>query len=122
MNAVDVLGQLDELIASRRDGDPELSYVARLLHKGEDTVHKKVGEEAVEVVMAGKTQDASKIVYESADLVFHTMVMLSYYNLSFKDVVKELARREGMSGLDEKASRVETLKAPPAAVARENKE
>lgn len=122
MNSVDVLEQLDSLIASRRDGDPELSYVARLLHKGEDTVLKKVGEEAVEVVMAGKTQDASKIVYESADLVFHTMVMLSYYNLSFKDVVKELARREGMSGLDEKASRVETFKAPPAAVARENKE
>jgi phosphoribosyl-ATP pyrophosphohydrolase len=111
MNAADIMKQLEAIIASRRNADPRLSYVARLLHKGEDTILKKIGEEATEVVIAAKSHDKEKIIYETADLVFHTMVMLAYYNLNVDDVVNELARREGMSGLVEKAARVDFLDA-----------
>ena len=109
MNTADVMKQLEAVIDSRREADPNVSYVARLLHKGEDTILKKIGEEATEVVIAAKSHDTEKIIYETADLVFHTMVMLAHYNLSFDDVASELARREGLSGLVEKAARVDVL-------------
>ena len=90
-------------------GDPDKSYVARLLHKGPDSFLKKIGEEATEVVMAAKDADhggdAGKIVYEVADLWFHSMIALAHYGLSPADVVAELERREGTSGIEEKALR-----------------
>lgn len=112
----DVLARLTAVIESRRPangGDPQASYVARLLAKGPDTFLKKIGEEATEVVMAAKDAERAgddsaarqRIIAEMADLWFHTMVALAHYGLSSADVVAELARREGMSGLDEKALR-----------------
>ncbi len=110
--STDALDRLAEVIESRkpaRGGDPEKSYVARLLHKGPDAFLKKVGEEATEVVMAAKDVDhggdVSKLVYEVADLWFHSMIALAHYGLSPADVVAELVRREGLSGLEEKALR-----------------
>ena len=102
----DTLPRLAATIAARRGGDPDRSYVARLFHKGEDAILKKIGEEATETVMAAKDGDRARIVAETADLWFHTMVMLAHYDLSPADVLAELARREGLSGLDEKARRV----------------
>lgn len=102
-----VLHELGRIIETRKGGNSESSYVARLFNKGEDTILKKVGEECTEVVIAAKGGQPYQIIYESADLLFHLMVMLSHYKLSLDDVVRELARREGMSGLEEKASRVE---------------
>ena len=106
------LARLAAVIESRKTvngGDPEKSYVARLLHKGPDAFLKKIGEEATEVVMAAKDVDAGadkgKILYEVADLWFHTMIALSHYGLTPADVVAELERREGTSGLEEKALR-----------------
>ncbi|MBI2747234.1 MAG: phosphoribosyl-ATP diphosphatase [Burkholderiales bacterium] len=111
-NSVDALARLAAVIESRlpaRGGDPEKSYVARLLHKGPDAFLKKVGEEATEVVMAAKDADhggeRSKIVGEVADLWFHTMIALAHYGLKPADVVAELERREGTSGIEEKALR-----------------
>ena len=108
----DSLAHLAAVIESRKvsnGGDPEASYVARLLHKGPDAFLKKIGEEATEVVMAAKDADhggdVNKVVYEVADLWFHSMVMLAHYGLSAQDVLRELARREGLSGLVEKAQR-----------------
>ena len=112
MNTQDTLQRLAAVIESRKPahgGDPEKSYVARLLHKGPDAFLKKIGEEATETVMAAKDidhgGDAAKLVYEVADLWFHSMIALSHYGLSPADVVNELARREGLSGLEEKALR-----------------
>lgn len=102
-----VLGSLTKTIESRKGRNADVSYVGRLFNKGETTILKKVGEECTEVVIAAMGGKSEQIVYETADLLFHTMVMLSHYNLSLDDVVKELARREGLSGLDEKASRVD---------------
>ena len=101
----DVLNRLAQLIESRRGADPDTSYVARLLAKGEDAILKKIGEEATETVMAGKDGDRAKIVGEMADLWFHCLIALSAYGLTPQDVLDELARREGLSGLDEKAAR-----------------
>jgi len=112
MSSTDTLARLAAIIESRKaanGGDPETSYVARLLHKGPDAFLKKIGEEATETVMAAKDVDhggdASKLVYEVADLWFHSMIALAHYGLSPADVVNELARREGLSGLEEKALR-----------------
>ena len=112
MNNLDKLQRLAAVIESRKPahgGDPETSYVARLLHKGPDAFLKKIGEEATEAVMAAKDLDhggdPSKLVGEVADLWFHSMVALAHYGLSPQDVVDELARREGLSGLEEKALR-----------------
>lgn len=112
-NSVDFLAALAAVIASRlpaHGGDPEASYVARLLHKGPDAFLKKIGEEATEVVMAAKDADhggdRKKIVYEVADLWFHSMIALAHYGLSPTDVITELQRREGTSGLQEKAQRL----------------
>lgn len=106
------LARLAAVIESRKaiyGGDPEKSYVARLLHKGPDAFLKKIGEEATEVVMAAKDVDAgadkAKLLYEVADLWFHSMIALSHYGLTPADVVAELERREGTSGLEEKALR-----------------
>lgn len=92
-------------IEARKDGDPEASYVARLLAKGEDAILKKIGEEATETVLAAKDGDRLHLVRETADLWFHCMVMLAYYGLGPQDVIAELQRREGISGIDEKAAR-----------------
>ncbi|SFO85281.1 phosphoribosyl-ATP pyrophosphatase [Variovorax sp. OK605] len=111
-NTSDALARLAAVIESRlpaQGGDPEKSYVARLLHKGPDAFLKKIGEEATEVVMAAKDADhggdRSKIVNEVADLWFHTMVALAHYGFSPADVTAELERREGTSGIEEKALR-----------------
>lgn len=112
MTSNDALARLAAVIESRkpsRGGDPATSYVARLLAKGPDGFLKKVGEEATEVVMAAKDVehggDPAKIVYEVADLWFHCMVALAHFGLTPADVIHELERREGMSGLEEKALR-----------------
>jgi len=104
----DLLARLAEVIESRQPaagGDPEKSYVARLFHKGTDAILKKVGEEATETVMAGKDGVPEKIVYEVADLWFHSMIALAHFGLKPADVLAELARREGLSGLEEFALR-----------------
>ncbi len=100
-----VLREIADVIDSRRTADPKSSYVASLFKKAPDGMLKKIGEEACETVMAAKDKDQDKIIYECADLWFHTMVMLSYYHLRPEDVIAELARREGLSGLVEKAAR-----------------
>jgi phosphoribosyl-ATP pyrophosphohydrolase len=102
---VDVLARLANVVESRRGADPEKSYVARLLSKGPDSFLKKIGEEATETVMAGKDGDKAKIINETADLWFHCLIMLAHFGLRPEDVLNELSRREGLSGLDEKASR-----------------
>ncbi len=101
----DVLARLAGVIESRRGGDTDRSYVARLFGKGTDAILKKVGEEATEVVMAGKDGDASKLTHEVADLWFHSMIALAAFGLKPADVLAELERREGLSGLDEFALR-----------------
>lgn len=116
MSANDSLARLAAIIDSRQPangGDPEKSYVSRLLHRGPDAFLKKIGEEATEVVMAAKDVDAGgrtvalqhKLVGEVADLWFHSMIALAYYGVSPADVIAELERREGTSGLEEKALR-----------------
>ena len=101
----DILKQLEEVLEERKAADPESSYVAKLYSKGLDAILKKVGEEATETVMAAKDGNKEQIVYETADLWFHTLVMLSQQGLSHEDVLNELARRFGVSGIEEKASR-----------------
>ncbi len=104
-NGGDTLERLAEVIESRKAGDPDKSYVARLFHKGTDAILKKIGEEATETVMAAKDGDAQKIVYEVADLWFHSLLALSAFGLKPADVLQELRRREGLSGLEEFAAR-----------------
>jgi phosphoribosyl-ATP pyrophosphohydrolase len=101
----DTLARLARVIESRRAGDPDKSYVARLFHKGEDAILKKIGEEATETVMACKDGDAAKIIGEVADLWFHSMLALAAHGLAPADVLAELERREGLSGLEEFAAR-----------------
>ena len=101
----DILQRLTETIEARKHAAPETSYVAKLFSKGEDAVLKKIGEEATEVVIAAKDGDQGQVVYETADLWFHCMVLLARHGLSADDVLKELARREGVSGIVEKESR-----------------
>jgi phosphoribosyl-ATP pyrophosphohydrolase len=118
MTSNDSLDNLAQVLEARKSGDPQTSYVARLLHKGPDAFLKKIGEEATEMVMACK--DAShggntaalqeKIVAETADLWFHSLVALAHYGLAPKDVIAELERRVGISGLEEKASRKASLR------------
>jgi phosphoribosyl-ATP pyrophosphohydrolase len=101
----DTLARLADVIEARRAGDPDKSYVARLFQKGNDAILKKIGEEATETVMAAKDGDRQKIVYEVADLWFHSMIALAAYGLKPADVLAELERREGLSGLEEFALR-----------------
>jgi len=108
-STTDTLMRLAAIIDSRKGGDPDVSYVSRLFHKGDDAVLKKIGEEATEVVLAAKDTrhgGAPKaLVGEVADLWFHCLVMLSHYDLGPADVLAELERREGLSGIEEKALR-----------------
>ena len=100
-----LLQRLGEAIAARKGGDPSASYVASLFAKGEDAILKKIAEEAAETVLAAKGGDKLHLVRETADLWFHTMVLLALHGLKPEDVIAELRRREGVSGIDEKASR-----------------
>ena len=100
-----ILQQLAEILEQRKTAEADSSYVASLYQKGLDAILKKIGEEATETVMAAKDGDKEKLVYEIADLWFHTMVLLAQENLKPDDVLQELARRFGVSGIDEKASR-----------------
>jgi phosphoribosyl-ATP pyrophosphohydrolase len=104
-SANDTLARLAAVIEARRQGDPATSYVARLFAKGPDAVLKKIGEEATEVVMACKDGDPRHVVAEVADLWFHTMIALAQHGLAPADVLAELERREGLSGLEEFAAR-----------------
>jgi len=105
MSDVNILTRLGQVIASRRQGDPSKSYVTSLFAKGEDAILKKVAEEAAETVLAAKGGDKLHIVRETADLWFHCLVLLAWHGLAPEDVLAELKRREGVSGIDEKASR-----------------
>ena len=105
--AHDVLERLAELIEGRKTADPATSYVARLFAKGDDAVLKKVGEEATEFVLAAKGGDRAQLVYEAADLWFHCLVALAAHDVKPAEVLRELARREGLSGLDEFAARTQ---------------
>jgi len=100
-----ILQKLTDTIEARKQASPDSSYVAKLFSKGEDAILKKIGEEATEVILASKEGDKAHIVYETADLWFHSMVMLAHHGLSAEDVLNELARREGLSGIVEKNSR-----------------
>jgi phosphoribosyl-ATP pyrophosphohydrolase len=106
----DVLARLADVIQARKSADPHTSYVARLFAKGPDAALKKIGEEATEVVMAAKDGDPGKIIAETADLWFHCLVMLAQHDIAPAAVLAELARREGLSGLDEKAARKDQLR------------
>jgi len=101
----DVLQQLARVLEERKGADPDSSYVAKLYDKGLDAILKKVGEEATETVMAAKDGNKEQIVYETADLWFHTLVMLAQQDLGPDEVLAELGRRFGLSGLEEKANR-----------------
>ena len=101
----DILSRLDTVLAERKQADPESSYVAKLYAKGLDSILKKVGEEATETVIAAKGGDKGQVIYETADLWFHTLVMLKHLDLGPQDVLDELARRFGLSGIEEKVSR-----------------
>jgi phosphoribosyl-ATP pyrophosphohydrolase len=105
MSGDDTLERLAQVIDARRGADPDKSYVARLFSKGTDAILKKVGEEATEVVMAAKDGDRARLVAEVADLWFHSMIALASFGLRPADVLAELARREGQSGLEEFALR-----------------
>jgi phosphoribosyl-ATP pyrophosphohydrolase len=101
----DVLARLEAAIAARRAADPGSSYVAALNAKGLDAILKKVGEEATETVIASKSGERTQVVRETADLWFHTLVMLGWHGISVAEVLAELERREGRSGIEEKAAR-----------------
>jgi phosphoribosyl-ATP pyrophosphohydrolase len=100
-----VLAAVAATIESRKDSEPDGSYVASLFARGDDAILKKIGEEATEAVMAGKDADPEKITHEVADLWFHCLVLLARHGLAPDDVLRELARRHGKSGIAEKASR-----------------
>jgi phosphoribosyl-ATP pyrophosphohydrolase len=101
----DILAELTEVLEQRKGADPDSSYVARLYAKGLDAILKKIGEEATETVIAAKSGDSGQIIYETADLWFHSMVMLTHLGIQPQQVLEELQRRFGLSGLEEKAAR-----------------
>jgi phosphoribosyl-ATP pyrophosphohydrolase len=101
----DILQRLTETLEARKQASPESSYVAKLFSKGEDAILKKIAEEATEVILASKEGNKAHLVYETADLWFHSMVLLAQHGLSAEDVLKELSKREGLSGIAEKAGR-----------------
>ena len=105
MSTHDILHRLSETLASRRHADPETSYTAKLFAKGPDSILKKIGEESAELIMAAKDGKRVNIVYESADVVYHMMALLTFFGIGVDDVLKELQRREGVSGIEEKNSR-----------------
>jgi len=101
----DILEQLAEVLEQRKQADPDASYVSSLYSKGLDAILKKIGEEATETVIAAKDGDNGKLIYETADLWFHSLILLAHKGLGPDDVLQELGRRYGVSGHDEKASR-----------------
>ena len=105
MSTHDILHRLSETLASRRHADPETSYTAKMFAGGPDSILKKIGEETAELIMAGKEGNRLHVVWESADVLYHTMVLLAFYGLTIEDVLQEMRRREGISGIDEKKSR-----------------
>jgi len=105
--ATDILDRLAQTLAARKAADPASSYVAKLYHKGLDAILKKVAEEAAETIMAAKDGARDKIIYETADLWFHSLVLLAREGIHPDEILNELARREGLSGLAEKAARKE---------------
>lgn len=105
LNTLSRLADMLETRLPQQGGDPSTSYAAKLLAKGPDSFLKKIGEEATELVMAAKDNNPQAIINETADLWFHSLVALAHFGLRPEDVLAELARREGVSGLAEKASR-----------------
>ncbi len=101
----DVFNRLAEILEERKQADPDSSYVASLYHGGTDKILKKLGEEATETIIAGKGGDQDEIIYETADLWFHSLVLLAHNNIKPQTVLDELDRRFGLSGLEEKANR-----------------
>lgn len=100
-----ILHRLAETIESRKNSNPETSYVAKLLHEGQDKILKKIAEESAEVLLASKDGDCPHVVCEMADLWFHSLVLLAHHGLGPQEVLEELCQREGISGIDEKAAR-----------------
>lgn len=105
MSSEDILARLADTIEARKHADASASYVAKLMHKGHDAILKKVAEEAAETLLASKDGDTLHVVREAADLWFHTLVLLAWHGLRPEDVLQELARREGVSGIAEKNAR-----------------
>lgn len=105
MSTHDILHRLSETLASRRNADPEKSYTAKLFSEGPDSILKKIGEESAELIMAAKDGKRLNIVWESTDLIYHILVLLAFYDMGIEDVSQEMRRREGISGIDEKAAR-----------------
>ena len=105
MSTHDMLPRLSETLAARRNADPTTSYTAQLFASGPDSILKKIGEECAELIMAAKDGKRLNIVWESTDVIYHVMVLLAFYGLSIEDVSQEMRRREGISGIDEKAAR-----------------
>mgnify|MGYP002388082799 CR=1 len=105
MSTQDMLHRLSETLISRRNADPSTSYSAQLFAGGPDSILKKIGEESAELIMAAKDGKRLKIVWESTDVIYHVMVLLAFYGLGIEDVLQEMRRREGISGIDEKAAR-----------------
>lgn len=103
----DILDRLAQTLEARKQADPQSSYVAKLYAKGLDAILKKVAEEAAETIMAAKDGERDKIIYETADLWFHSLVLLAQQGIHPDEILNELARREGISGIDEKNSRKE---------------
>jgi phosphoribosyl-ATP pyrophosphohydrolase len=101
----ELFNKIASILEKRKNADPDTSYVASLYAKGEDAILKKIGEESAELIIAGKTQDRQAVVHETADLWFHTLVLLSSLDLGPNDIILELERRFGQSGIDEKAAR-----------------
>lgn len=105
MTASTILQRLARTIEARKSADPSISYTAKLLNSNQDKVLKKIAEEAAETIMACKDNDREQIIYETADLWFHCLIMLTLHNISPEDILRELERREGVSGIEEKLSR-----------------
>ena len=101
----DILTKLETIVAARKSADPETSYIAKRLHQGTEKLAQKFGEEAVETVIAAMKRDRAEIISESADMIFHWLMLISDAGVSVAEVMGELSRREGTSGLDEKARR-----------------
>lgn len=101
----DILTKLADILEARKEADADSSYVARLYAQGLDAILKKIGEETTETILAAKSGDSAQIIHETADLWFHTMVMLAQQGLKAEDILRELERRFGVSGLAEKAQR-----------------
>ncbi len=101
----DILNKLAHVLEQRKEADPETSYVAQLYHDGNDKILKKLGEEATEIIIAGKGGKRDEIIYETADLWFHSLVLLAHHRISPQDILDELDRRFGLSGIEEKKNR-----------------